>query len=96
MWTDTSRGYINAHEVTPASEPQTKGIKDVGIGNHAGVGPCSPERWRPNRCRIASYSKKYKAVPAVSRTMMEPVKQSNKQRNTLLAKVETEPYPEPG
>lgn len=47
-----------AHDDTPAKEPQTKGTTETGIGNHGGVGPCSPERLRPNKWRMASYSKK--------------------------------------
>lgn len=64
----TSRGYMRAQLETPAKEPQTNGIRDACIGSHEGVRPCSPERLRPSRCRIASYSKKYRAVPQVSRT----------------------------
>ena len=64
----TSRGYISAHEVTPESEPQRKGTRDDGTGSQLGVGPCSPEGRRPSRCLIPSYSRKYNAVPVVSRT----------------------------
>lgn len=60
---------MRAHDVTPAKEPQKNGTKETGIGNHEGVCPCSPDRFRPRRCRMASYSKKYSAVPVVSRTV---------------------------
>ena len=66
--THTSSGYITAHEVTPAREPQQNGTNDGGIGSHGGVEPCSPEESRPMMYRNPSYSKKYRAVPVVSRT----------------------------
>ena len=69
--TYTSSGYIRAHEETPESEPQKKGTREWAIGSHAGVGPCSPCRFRPKRCRMPSYSMKYSAVPRVSRTDQE-------------------------
>ena len=54
--------------MTPESDPQRKGTSDGGTGSQLGVGPCSPEGRRPSICLIPSYSKKYKAVPVVSRT----------------------------
>lgn len=61
--------YSNgAREYTPESEPQANGTSDEWIGNQVGVGPCSPERFLPRMCRIPSYSRKYNAVPKVSRT----------------------------
>jgi hypothetical protein len=53
---------------TPDTEPQTNGTRDAGIGSQDGVGPCSPDLCLPRRCRMPSYSRKYNAVPAVSRT----------------------------
>ena len=69
--THTSRGYIRAQEVTPEREPQTKGTSEACMGSHDGVGPCSPDDVRPKRCRMPSYSRKYKAVPAVSLTVLD-------------------------
>lgn len=41
--THTSRGYMSAQEVTPASEPHKNGTRDAGMGSHGGVDPCSPK-----------------------------------------------------
>lgn len=60
-----------AQEVTPERDPHTNGTRDGWIGSHEGVGPCSPDRRRPKRCRMPSYSMKYRAVPDVSRTVSE-------------------------
>lgn len=59
---------MRAHEDTPAKEPQKNGISEECMGIQAGVGPCSPDGRRPMICRSPSYSKKYSAVPEVSRT----------------------------
>lgn len=66
--TNTSRGYMIAQLLTPAKLPHANGTKLAWIGAQLGVGPCSPDGNLPNRCRITSYSAKYNAVPAVSRT----------------------------
>ena len=66
--TNTSNGYIIAQLLTPAKLPHAKGTKLAWIGAQLGVGPCSPDGNLPSRCRITSYSAKYNAVPAVSRT----------------------------
>jgi hypothetical protein len=60
--------WIVSWSITPDTEPQTNGTTDAGTGSHDGVGPCSPDLCLPRRCRMPSYSKKYNAVPAVSRT----------------------------
>ena len=56
--THTSRGYINAHDVTPDNDPQQNGTIEAGMGSQEGVGPCSPDGRRPIRWRIPSYSRK--------------------------------------
>lgn len=71
--THTSKGYITAHELTPARLPHRNGTSFGCIGAQYGVGPCSPLGKRPIKCRMASYSKKYKEVPTVSRTTRRSV-----------------------
>lgn len=44
------------------------GTNDGGSGIHGGVDPCSPKAFLPIKYRKPSYSKKYNAVPIVSRT----------------------------
>jgi hypothetical protein len=57
--TYTSKGYMSAHELTPATDPHMNGANEGGMGNHAGVIPCSPVTVeRPIKLRIASYSMK--------------------------------------
>ena len=60
---------MRAQDVTPASEPHMNGTTDAGTGIQEGVEPCSPVGKRPIMWRIPSYSKKYKPVPKVSRTV---------------------------
>lgn len=54
--------------MTPENDPQKNGTIEAGRGNQDGVDPCSPDGKRPIMCRIPSYSRKYSAVPEVSRT----------------------------
>jgi hypothetical protein len=78
---------IVSWSITPDKEPQMNGTTDAGTGSHNGVGPCSPDLCLPRRCRMPSYSRKYNAVPTVSRTKderkeLEKSKGINKKRTT--------------
>src|ERR1700722_3461408 len=82
---------MRAHDVTPANEPQTNGTKEVWTGNQEGVGPCSPDRRRPSKWRKPSYSRKYSAVPDVSRTRITWSKKPVTERRHTLTQMKPKP-----